>query len=140
MAERIQAQIAQKQQFLLAISHDVRTPLTRMKLRIEQLNQLDQVNAEILQQKLADDIQEMSHLLDQTLVYFRQQPMSTSFINKENGVLNREPIDITSLLQSLVDDSQDLGLPVQFLENDSTQRELNQGGLSMRILSPLNAV
>ena len=129
MAERIQAQIAQKQQFLLAISHDVRTPLTRMKLRIEQLNQLDQVNAEILQQKLADDIQEMSHLLDQTLVYFRQQPMSTSFINKENGVLNREPIDITSLLQSLVDDSQDLGLPVQFLENDSTQRELNQGGI-----------
>ena len=55
--------------------------------------------------------------------------MSTSFINKENGVLNREPIDITSLLQSLVDDSQDLGLPVQFLENDSTQRELNQGGI-----------
>jgi signal transduction histidine kinase len=127
MAERIQAQMAQKQQFLLAISHDVRTPLTRMKLRIEQLNQLDQVNAEILQQKLADDIQEMSHLLDQTLVYFRQQPMSTSFINIENGVLNRELIDITSLLQSLVDDSQDLGLPVQFLENDSTQGELTQG-------------
>lgn len=81
---------------LTAISHDLKTPVTRLRLRAELLGdpaQRDAVNR---------DLDEMDALLGTALDYLR-------------GELEVEPlqqIDVNALVGSLAADSQDLGQPV----------------------------
>ena len=65
MQERIRAQLEARGRFLAAVSHDLRTPLTRMKLRIESFPDTSDKD------KLKQDIGEMAAMLDATLAYLR---------------------------------------------------------------------
>ncbi len=65
MKERIQRQIGQRTDMLAGVSHDLRTPLTRMKLQIALLQNKDDV------QELSDDIDEMEYLLDEYIAFAR---------------------------------------------------------------------
>ncbi|MFN7038728.1 MAG: ATP-binding protein [Alphaproteobacteria bacterium] len=65
MKERIERQITQRTQMLAAVSHDLRTPLTRMKLELEMLSQ----NSEILDIK--SDILEMEKMIEHYLDFAR---------------------------------------------------------------------
>ena len=67
MQSKLKHQLAERSQFLLAVSHDLRTPLTRMRLRYEQLP------AGAVQDKLLQDWQDLSRLVDSTLDYVRGQ-------------------------------------------------------------------
>jgi signal transduction histidine kinase len=101
MQGRIGQQMADRDRFVAAMSHDFRTPLTRLALRVERLQ--DAADC----QQFAQDIQKMNAMnamIAGTLDYLR-------------GAVVPEPrvrLDVTSLLESLVDDQRDCGHEVEF--------------------------
>lgn len=83
---------------LAAISHDLRTPLTRLKLRSDYLKEHEQYP------KLIQDIDEMEAMINETLDYFKQ-----SHEEEPN-----QQFDLVSLLNAISQDAIDLNFSVQF--------------------------
>jgi len=83
-------------QMLAAISHDLRAPLTRMRLRAEFIEDAE------LQAKLFKDVDEMQAMVDAALQFFRDdarlEPTTT--------------FDLGELLTTVVDDFKDAGLEI----------------------------
>ena len=83
MQERISRQIAQRTDMLAGVSHDLRTPLTRMKLQLEMLGNENAIL------DLKSDITEMEHMLHGYLAFARgedaeqQQPTNLSALLEE---------------------------------------------------------
>ena len=67
MRKRITIHLNQRSEMLSGISHDLRTPLTRLKLQLALLNQKD------LSKKMSDDIEEMERMLNEYLEFSRNQ-------------------------------------------------------------------
>jgi signal transduction histidine kinase len=65
MQAQIQKFVAYRTMMLAAISHDLRTPLTRMRLRGEFIEDQDQ------QARLFRDVDEMQSMVDEALAFFR---------------------------------------------------------------------
>lgn len=76
MRDRIQRQITQRTEMLAGVSHDLRTPLTRMKLQLELAKDSSDTDA------LKEDIAEMEHMLEGYLAFARgegdETPKSTN--------------------------------------------------------------
>jgi len=84
MRERIVRQIRQRTDMLAGVSHDLRTPLTRMRL---QLAMLDEGAA----RELKADVDEMEHMLEGYLAFARGE-----------GAEKPEPTDLSALLEGVV--------------------------------------
>jgi len=67
MRKRITIHLNQRSEMLSGISHDLRTPLTRLKLQLALLKQQD------LAKKMSDDIEEMEKMLNEYLEFSRHQ-------------------------------------------------------------------
>lgn len=65
MQAQLKLQIAERNRFLAAVSHDLRTPITRLKLRAEK------IAAQDLREDIRGDIREMTAMIDATLDYLR---------------------------------------------------------------------
>ncbi len=72
MRKRIERHLNQRTEMLSGISHDLRTPLTRMKLQLAFLKDKDAVD------KLTDDINEMEKMLNEYLQF-----TSSSYVEKD---------------------------------------------------------
>jgi len=81
MRERIIRQISQRTDMLAGVSHDLRTPLTRMKLQLEMLGDAEGAA------ELKADIADMEHMLDGYLAFARGE-----------GAEEPQPTDLTALL------------------------------------------
>ncbi|MBB2169046.1 two-component sensor histidine kinase [Gluconacetobacter aggeris] len=93
MQTQIRRFITDRTNMLAAISHDLRTPLTRVRLRGEFIDDLDQ------RHRLFRDVDEMQTMIDSALAFFRDETLaeqSTTFA-------------LTELLQVIVDDLVDQG-------------------------------
>lgn len=98
MQAKIAAFVAYRTAMLAAISHDLRTPLTRMRLRGEYI--ADPVQ----RQRLFADVDEMQQMIDGALAFFR-------------GDGDEEPVrsfDLSGLLLSIVDGFADQGVDVGY--------------------------
>ena len=93
MQQSIRRLISERARALSAVSHDLRTPLTRLRLRAELIDDED------LRNQIADDIDAMTGMIDSTLDYLRGLQESEAI----------HPLDINALLQSLVNDAAVLG-------------------------------
>jgi len=79
MRKRISVHLKQRSEMLSGISHDLRTPLTRLKLQLALLKQQD------LAKKMSDDIEEMERMLNEYLEFSRnQRSEDTEIIDIEN--------------------------------------------------------
>ena len=67
MRDRIKRQIEQRTILLAGVSHDLRTPLTRMKLQTALMKPAPELEA------LREDISEMEHMLEEYLAFARGQ-------------------------------------------------------------------
>lgn len=104
MQNRIAAYVKERVQLLAAISHDLQTPLTRMKLRVEFMDE----SAE--KEKLWKDLSEIQHLVKEGVAYARSTEPS------------REPasrVQLNAFLESLVFDYLDTGKSVSLSAPDS---------------------
>lgn len=100
MQERIAASLRERTRFLAAVSHDLRTPITRMRLRLELL---DAASLDSARHKLRADLANMESLIDSTLAYIKAR--------EHPGP--RQQIDLDALVRSLCLDLQELGHPVE---------------------------
>ncbi len=76
MRKRITIHLNQRSEMLSGISHDLRTPLTRLKLQLAMIKQQD------LAKKMGDDIEEMERMLNDYLEFASQQKKEeTELIN-----------------------------------------------------------
>ena len=65
MKERIQRQIEQRTTLLASVSHDLRTPLTRLKLELAMTEQ------DAATQRMKQDVSEMAYMIDEYLAFAR---------------------------------------------------------------------
>ncbi|WP_237883190.1 ATP-binding protein [Pseudomonas sp. PGPR40] len=98
MQARIAAYLKERMQLLAAISHDLQTPITRMKLRVEFMDDSSEKD------KLWNDLSEMEHLVREGVAYARSIHGATEESRRT---------DLDSFLDSLVFDYQDMGKDVQ---------------------------
>jgi signal transduction histidine kinase len=98
MQQRIAAYVKERMQLLAAISHDLQTPITRMKLRAEFMDE------GVEKDKLWNDLSEMQHLVQEGVAYARSMDTSTEAPKR---------VDLDSFLDSLVFDYQDMNKQVQ---------------------------
>jgi signal transduction histidine kinase len=96
MQARIRDYVLERTRMLGAISHDLKTPITRMRLRVELLPAPD------LRAKFVRDLEEMESMVASTLEFF-------SGVDKEP---RRQPVDVGALLESLCEDFRETGAAV----------------------------
>jgi len=95
MVTRLQEQFDARSLHMAALSHDLRTPLTRLRMRIEPL-------ADERARAAIDDIREIDEMIEATLAVLREQ---------RDGA-PAPVLDLCALLQSLGDDLAAQGQPV----------------------------
>jgi len=90
MAKRIDRHLKQRSEMLSGISHDLRTPLTRLKLQLAMLNQKD------LSDKMSKDVDEMENMLGSYLQFAKSQVQEESVAININKLLNEITIEKNS--------------------------------------------
>lgn len=119
MQQRIRSQLEERGRFLAAVSHDLRTPLTRMKLRAERLQD------EPAREKFRADIGEMAAMLDATLSYLRGEAASEAW----------QLLDVQALIDAMAEDARESGRAVGV--SGSAQPLMTQPSALRRCLSNL---
>lgn len=112
MRERIRRQLRTRTEMLAGISHDLRTPLTRMKLQLAMFNDSEAVR------ELGDDVQQMEHMIQEYLDFARDEG-------------REEPIrvSLTALLGDVVRDYERLHSNVTLASADEVEMELRISGI-----------
>ncbi|MDC0059523.1 ATP-binding protein [Pelagibacteraceae bacterium] len=82
MRKRISVHLNQRSEMLSGISHDLRTPLTRLKLQLALLKQQD------LAKKMEDDIEEMERMLNEYLEFSRHQKNEETETTNLNEIIS----------------------------------------------------
>jgi signal transduction histidine kinase len=97
MADRLGRQLNRQRQMLWALSHDLRTPITALKLRAELIED------EAVRQRLLAPIEEMEQLTEQALALARAGASEEE----------RRSVDLAEIAQTLCGELQDMGLDVR---------------------------
>jgi signal transduction histidine kinase len=125
MQERLRRLIESRTQMLAALSHDLRTPLTLLRLRTEEVADGEE------RDKMLATIGEMDEMIGSTLAFARDEVRAEP----------RRKVDIAALLESVVDDMADAGLPVSMTPAAPAIQECQPGALKRALTNLLdNAV
>lgn len=96
MRGRVLELMGARTRMLTSISHDLRTPLTRLRMRAERCGQPD------LRQQMLKDIETLVAMVDESL----------AFLN--NAIEEERKVELSSLLQTIATDFADMGMDVSF--------------------------
>ncbi len=97
MQARLQVHLREREQMLAAVSHDLRTPITRLRLRAELIGD------ETLRAKFAHDLAEMEAMTAAALDFLRGARADEPL----------QPVDVMALLESLQADMEEAGREVR---------------------------
>lgn len=98
MQGRLQRFVSDRMRLLAAIGHDLRTPITTLRLRAELLDESE------TRTRMLETLEDMQHMVEATLAFARD----------EAEVEPPRPVDLNALVESIADDLADLGQPVTF--------------------------
>ena len=91
MADRIRRYVGDRTQMLAAIGHDLKTPITRLKLRAEFLDDDEQ------RRKMLADLDEMEAMIASTLAFARDDSAAEPSV----------PVDLAALCRTVLDEAAD---------------------------------
>jgi len=126
MQERIRRFLAQRTEMLAGVSHDLRTPLTRLRLALAMLPYQGQISAEALQREVGEmtaDVEEMDRMIGGYLSFARGE-----------GLEQAQPVDLSVLLEEVAAGARRSGAQVALeappgltlpLRADAVRRALN---------------
>ncbi|MFK0569705.1 ATP-binding protein, partial [Endozoicomonas sp.] len=104
MNDRLQRFVSDRTRMLAALSHDLRTPITSMRLRVELMPESHD------RDRLLETLEEMQQMSEATLAFMRQA--------SDNEVTRQ--VDLNAMLGSLCDDLAEIGQAVNFQETSET--------------------
>ena len=119
MADSLQSMLEAKRQLLLAISHELRTPITRAKLRLEFMPESDEKD------QLKEDIQEIEQLITDLIEAER--------LNEEHAVLTAEPTPLAAFVEGVCEQFESYPGDLE-LELPDEDREFIIDNLRVRLL------
>ncbi len=102
MQERLSRFIADRTRLLAALGHDLRTPITSLRLRAELLDDED------AKQRIVETLDEMQRMVESTLAFAREEAQA-------------EPVretDLAALVEGTVEDLSELGLDVRLVASE----------------------
>ena len=108
MRKRITIHLNQRSEMLSGISHDLRTPLTRLKLQLALLKQQD------IAKKMSDDIEEMERMLNEYLDFASEQKHEKT-----------EMIDINQIIENIVKKYDDKKINLKLEEDKKINIRVN---------------
>ena len=108
MRKRITIHLNQRSEMLSGISHDLRTPLTRLKLQLALLKQQD------IAKKMSDDIDEMERMLNEYLDFASEQKHEKT-----------ETIDINQIIENIVKKYDDKKINLKLEEDKKINIRVN---------------
>mgnify|MGYP003386202294 CR=1 FL=1 len=98
MSKRLMSTLDNQRSILAAIAHDLRTPITSLKLRTELLDDAE------LKERMNASLDELQSLTESAL----------SALKSGGSTADMRAADLTSLIESLCEDQAELGLDVEF--------------------------
>lgn len=104
MQQRIREHIHERTRILAAISHDLQTPITRLRLRAEQIDD------EALRGRIQSDLDDMQSLVREGLAYARS-------LEDREAV---QPLDLLALLETIAEDAREMGWDVRLAPGAAT--------------------
>jgi signal transduction histidine kinase len=119
MQERLRRFVNDRTQMLAAISHDLRTPLTRLRLRAEF------VDDDAQRAKMLGDIAEMEAMIAATLAFARDDAVREP----------RTPQDLDQLLDQIASDLCDSGMPVAYEPVGPVVVSCSAGGIRRALIN-----
>ncbi len=103
MVERLQRFVRDRTRMLAAVSHDLRTPITSLRLRAEFVEDPE------AREKILETLAEMQEMVEAVL----------SFAREDAAREETRPMDLTALIASLCDDLAEGGLDVRYSETQA---------------------
>lgn len=100
MQERVRRFLIQRTEMLAGVSHDLRTPLTRMRLALAMFPQPEEVASDI--RELAADVEEMERMIEGYLAFARGE-----------GAEQAEPVNLATMLEQIADAARRAGTEVE---------------------------
>lgn len=102
MHDRLQRFVQDRTRMLAAMSHDLRTPITTLRLRAEFIED------EETRIKILETLEEMQRMTEATLAFVREEAKAEA----------TRQVDLTALIESVVADLSDLGHEARFAETE----------------------
>ncbi|TIS80509.1 MAG: HAMP domain-containing protein [Mesorhizobium sp.] len=117
MRGRIRKMVDDRTRMLTAVSHDLRTPLTRLRMRVERSKEMPS------KQAMLDDIATLTAMIEESLQYLsstaRDEPL--------------RKVDIAALMKTIVAGFSDLGHTVMYVGPERFVYSCKQKGLSRAV-------
>jgi len=113
MQARILRLLDNRTRMLAALSHDLRTPLTLLRLRTENLQEAEE------RERMLATIGELDAMIEASLNFARDQATAETW----------RRTDVTALLASIIDDMADAGMPVSMTPAEPVVLECQPGAL-----------
>jgi His Kinase A (phospho-acceptor) domain/HAMP domain len=120
MNDRLQRFVRDRTRMLAAISHDLRTPITSLRLRAEFIED-EETRAKIL-----ETLNEMQRMIEATLAFAREEAARE----------DTRSVDLGALIESLCDDLAEMGLDVTFATGQPEAGDPQSGRECRRLRRP----
>ena len=112
MAQRIESLIGDVKLLSTAVSHDLRTPLARIRFGIDTLQEVEELTLrQELEQQLGDDVDDMTSLVETLLNYAR--------LDQNMVEIQKAPVNLSELIQYCIKRKSANNLTIAFINKSS---------------------